>query len=837
MENENKNDNKNDNNYLNKENEDKKNEIENNENKNDENEKRESVITIEKRNSVVNPQNNEIPKSPLKKNIRKNSIIPRRFSLTEKFQSLKDMPKSKYNNEDEVKEILEIVETKYFERTEKDRNKLLSFFLKINIKDKLRSDILESNITVEKLVDLMCQTIMVQIFQKNDNIYIIDEKAEFIYILLKGNIGLYKIVTYDEYMTFEQYLNYLYFIKTENDKKKESNEIDNGEKKKEFIDDYLLMSILEENKANYRIRKLSDVSDFREILFLIKLYKDCQDNNGGDIMNIYNSYEFPFTKYNYDSVIDGKILLTKFGNHLSKFMKKRDYFYLDQFNISRNLVKIMKYERIAFLGENDYFGNFELLENKPLRIDTARCESSKVLLLAINKKQYSAQLYKEQKAKRERELEKYHFSYIFKELNKNFFAQKIFTQFKIIDLLIGNELFKEDEYMENFYIIKEGTLEISINNKSIIDLKEIINKLYDLIKKEVQMEINIKDIMTYSYNNIAKSLNQKRKFLVFTSEKGLFGDYEKYFNMPSLLTATVCSKEVKLYLYSFEKYNHLYKEVDGLKESLKESSIKKVKQIIERLISIYNSYIAKIENEFTIKQYEQSEEMIEKDNKNNRNQIFKSSFFNETMKNLSKHIKNNSNYIEYNNDIMTDLKYVVPKNIIKQWKIKKNPKLRNEIYEENNLSIKEYYNLTTMYKSTNLRRRPHKIFLPSIVSNEPSNSQSFNKTELNSTRNTNDTLYKLKLKKDPLFININNTKIKFPLRTERNCPLINRIKKEKKKEEENILKKNLQKKSINIIVNDFNEKQLKNIYKIEGSNIAGLHQFLNEYKDDKITIK
>ena len=218
MENENKNDNKNDNNYLNKENEDKKNEIENNENKNDENEKRESVITIEKRNSVVNPQNNELPKSPLKKNIRKNSIIPRRFSLTEKFQSLKDMPKSKYNNEDEVKEILEIVETKYFERTEKDRNKLLSFFLKINIKDKLRSDILESNITVEKLVDLMCQTIMVQIFQKNDNIYIIDEKAEFIYILLKGNIGLYKIVTYDEYMTFEQYLNYLYFIKTENDK-------------------------------------------------------------------------------------------------------------------------------------------------------------------------------------------------------------------------------------------------------------------------------------------------------------------------------------------------------------------------------------------------------------------------------------------------------------------------------------------------------------------------------------------------------------------------------------------------------------------------------------------
>ena len=145
--------------------------------------------------------------------------------------------------------------------------------------------------------------------------------------------------------------------------------------------------------------------------------------------------------------------------------------------------------------------------------------------------------------------------------------------------------------------------------------------------------------------------------------------------------------------------------------------------------------------------------------------------------------------------------------------------------------------MTTMYKSTNIRRRPHKIFLPSIVSNESSNTKSFNKTQLNTTRNTNDSVYKVKLKKDPLFININNTKIKFPIRIERNCPLINKIRKEKKKEEENKLKKNLKIKSINIIVNDSNEKKIKNIYRVEGSNAAGVQQFFNEYKDGKITIK
>ena len=435
------------------------------------------------------------------------------------------------------------------------------------------------------------------------------------------------------------------------------------------------MNILEENKASYHIRKLSDVLEFQEILFLIKLYKDCQDNNGGDIMNIYNSYEFPFTKYNYDSVIDGKILITKFGNHLSKFMKKRDYFYLDQFNISRNLVKIMKYERIAFLGENDYFGNFELLENKPLRIDTARCESSKALVLAINKKQYSTVLYKEQKARRERELEKYHFSYIFKELNKNFFAQKIFTQFKIIDLLIGNELFKEDEYMENFYIIKEGTLEISINNQSINDLKETINKLYDLIKKEVHMDIKLKDSIVHSYTIIKKALNQKRKFLVFTSEKGLYGDYELYFNMPSLFTASVISKKVTLFLYSYEKFNILYNEVYALQEGLKYSAIHKIEKIIERLVSIYNSYFIKIENEFTRKQQEQNDVIPENENivKNSFKNISKSIY---DLKKFSKHIKNNSNYIIYN-DINQKNKKVRQFNIYDKNQTKENNHKQN----------------------------------------------------------------------------------------------------------------------------------------------------------------
>ena len=131
-------------------------------------------------NTNPNESNNKIidsPKSVIKKNIRKNSIIPRRFSLKEKHIHLNEMPSSKRNNDDEIRNILNIVEKKYFERNEKEINDLYNFFKSTYISDKLKSDILEANISVRKLCDLIGQFISAQIFNKNDNIYIIEKKS------------------------------------------------------------------------------------------------------------------------------------------------------------------------------------------------------------------------------------------------------------------------------------------------------------------------------------------------------------------------------------------------------------------------------------------------------------------------------------------------------------------------------------------------------------------------------------------------------------------------------------------------------------------------------------
>ena len=54
----------------------------------------------------------------------------------------------------------------------------------------------------EQLVHFISQFLSVQIFDKNDIIYTFEEKAEMIYIILRGNVGIYEIeFTYEE-MTF-----------------------------------------------------------------------------------------------------------------------------------------------------------------------------------------------------------------------------------------------------------------------------------------------------------------------------------------------------------------------------------------------------------------------------------------------------------------------------------------------------------------------------------------------------------------------------------------------------------------------------------------------------------
>ena len=801
--------------------------------------------------------------------IRRNSSVPKKFSTEEEFIFLKEFPKSKYFKDETIKKLLRIVNKSYYKRKEEENKYLISFFKDSQISNKLRSDFLNTNYKTEQLIHFISQFLSIKIYEKNDIIYTFEEKSELIYIILRGNIGIYQIEFAFEEMTFEDYLLYLFKEKQLYDTQKNSFEDDNGELGKEFVDDYILKIILEENKDIYKIKNFSDISKLNDILFLIKIYNECHENEGQYLMELYNKNNYSYDTYNYEKLLNGEMNINEFRRYITSLITEKESYYMKNLTPLNNTIKKVKYVRYNYLNENDLFGNFEIINTKPLRNETARCDSKKVLLLSINKKIYSTIINDQLQNIRQNELNYFHRGYFLKSVNKQYFQTHIYSKFNIKSYNIGEELFKENEKLNNFYIMKEGTLELSLNNISILELKELIIKLYDLIKKEINLDINLNKKINYPYKEIINSLNLKRKFLVYTCQKDIFGEYELCFNFPTVFTATVVSKDIKLFLYSYKDFIETSNIMYQLKTSLKEAAIKKIQYIIERLIIVYDSYFNKIDKEL---QRKNTEELYESENLLN-NSLRKTSISPNEIKIIYKNVKNNANYSQYNNNLLTDLKNnilkltknedskdnsnsfykkydddiyfknkrknkVIP--IGKQIRSKHSFSIRKNISEENTQDNKSFSKVEINKKSfsTNKLNEYHTIFSNrSIKAKQPKRYYLPPLITNNSINNSQDTSFNEKIalysppqnkifsnlfktpsfkNKTPMFIKLYQKKIPVPLKIEKNVPLINKIKVKLQNLNNSYSnnKINHSKKEFNPIVRDYkyknnSEKQLK----------------------------
>jgi hypothetical protein len=214
---------------------------------------------------------------------------------------------------------------------------------------------------------------------------------------------------------------------------------------------------------------------------------------------------------------------------------------------------------------------------------------------------YSLAVYNAQKKKREQDIEIMHNNYLFKNLSKKYFNNKVFSVFRIKNAFKGNVLIKQYETMNNFIFIKEGILELSLQNSSFQEFHQIIREVKEiLIKKAKELKMNQKDLFdfdpevdsktTLHMNTIKGILHQKQTFLFHRNENGSFGDYEFYFEMPTILTGTIVSDKCLYYQYDIEKYRQLIQETYLLNESLKNNSFLKLKSLLKRMIMVYNSY-------------------------------------------------------------------------------------------------------------------------------------------------------------------------------------------------------------------------------------------------------
>ena len=541
----------------------------------------------------------------------------------------------------ELHKILIILSQTYNRRLKNENELIFSFLTKIKMNEVIKSDLLESNLTWEVLFSYIKPYIFGKIYNYLDTIYNIGNESNYLYIIAYGKLGRYSLVEFtksvscEEYLLFisNSYLKYKQMVKDgpktkDNIKDKNKDEIkdkkylnnknkDNKDKDKiieedeekdklelkdnEYIDEYLLKQMVEKNKDIYPLHSIDDIDKLNIIIFKIKLESILNEGKLSDAIDLFEKYKFPATFLGFDRVLERKMAPQLFLQKLNKNLGSKVHFYMKQLGLIPQKVKFMKFVKKDILEPYNFFGNFEIIDCAPKRKFTTRCESDKCILICIDKKMYSAILYEIQKNKREKEVNTFHTDYLFKNINVHYFTKKIFSNFKIVNLFKGDIIFSQEKKMNHFILVKEGIIEISIQNISFFELNNLIKKVREiLIICARKYNIDINDLLNFNMNidsktsikfNIIKELlHRKQNFIFSRSQKGFFGEYELFFGIPSILTGTVDSDCCKLYYYDFDKFKNLNEETYILNESLKHNSFHKLKTLLKRMINVYNSY-------------------------------------------------------------------------------------------------------------------------------------------------------------------------------------------------------------------------------------------------------
>ena len=199
------------------------------------------------------------------------------------------------NEEDnEIKEIYDIIQG---QNKNNENKNLLSLFKKTKINEFLKSDLLFTGLEIDDLVDYMNPFISLYTYNLNKFIYSYGEQGENIYLILKGQIGLYKIIQTEEILSSEEYYLYLYNqyniyrqIITGNS---DGNKIDNLNIN-EFIDMNSLIENTNRNKNFFPLYSIDDIPDLNKIILSIKIYIHFLENRKEKISEFYKKLKIPF---------------------------------------------------------------------------------------------------------------------------------------------------------------------------------------------------------------------------------------------------------------------------------------------------------------------------------------------------------------------------------------------------------------------------------------------------------------------------------------------------------------------------------------------------------------
>ncbi len=631
-----------------------------------------------------------------------------------------DLQKGKKKRGNIIKKIISefISKTELYNKIRKNEIESYENFIQKSNENNNSNEISMDEMIFSKIQDkinLLVDHITFEKRQKGDFLIKLNDKINYVYILVVGRLSLLKPIELKNYQfTYEEYIEYLMELKI----KKEN---------------HLLERILKLNFQNLPIESLNIFKKFIKVYFQIKINKELKDKTitFHQIEDYFNKYQLKFEDLdlNKEEMQQKYVKSLKYQNNNQWIDYIKKAFKVSNVNINfftpfqfifnykdhKLNFNIFRYENISYLKPGNYYGDDkeENLKNNCIRVeeDSVIAYLSKDIFIDI--------LSETSKKEKMKELLFIWKHFIFNKISPLIFEKYYFSLFQICEFKRGDFLYEQESPISYLYLIKEGQVRfyfygnmIDIFNK----IKFCIDRLIEVNPLELPMnELNqLKDL----YLNDPELGKIKRKDYLFKDEVHKIKKFEiciidnyDFFSLDEfflskihLTTCKVYTEKAKFYRINLNDFRKIIKEERIIRSNYYNLVYNKVVAFIKRLFNLKKNIISMAHYKI---------QLINKE--------FKDNYLNDAeKKNLSQH-----QYLIYQNE-------EIYKNTNWSPFILQNEKKSIKLNQGKNLSQEITNN------SLNLNNNNSKIFSNESIPNNNKSAYFLNQNNKNDSRNHGD---------------------------------------------------------------------------------------------------
>ena len=209
-----------------------------------------------------------------------------------------------------IEEVAAIINTKIRERNQKQSSDLFEFFNVTNFREVLKNDMLLGQINLETLFFFLSQFLEIQTYEKNDVLYYEGARGEFLYLLAKGSVSLFKLKISKEIMSPLEYYHTLQNIKGK----------------------YLLEKTIRLNSGVFPVNKTSDVNEMSKMLQKLQIVLMAYHDDIDGIKEFLTKNNISFDSVEFDKVITMEMSIEEYYQKRFSLLSETEIFYFQILN-------------------------------------------------------------------------------------------------------------------------------------------------------------------------------------------------------------------------------------------------------------------------------------------------------------------------------------------------------------------------------------------------------------------------------------------------------------------------------------------------------------------------